>query len=180
MANPISVADAQTHLRLGTLDAAETIELERMISAATEQASAFCNQPFHTSQVVAYCDAFPESARTPLVIHTRTISTPVVSYYNTDGAEQTVTESRHITVGGRTKVYPSFSGQWPTDCIGEPGSVTVTATADVSDVPAAVQSAILLILGDLYENRETTIVGTSIAVSKTAQSLLTPYKTRAA
>ena len=179
MANPITVADAQTHLRLGTLDAAETVELERMIASATEHASAFCNQPFHTTDVVLNCDTLPVGTGA-LVVNTKVSETPVVTYHDSTHTEQTISGLRHVSRGGRTSVFPAFGAEWPSDCNNEPGSVTLTATADVSDVPPAVQSAILLILGDLYENRETTIVGTSIAVSKTAQSLLTPYKTRAA
>ena len=183
MANPITLADAQTHLRLGSLDAAETIELERMITAATEHASAFCNQPFGTADIVTYCDSFPAHAGAPLVVHTKTNSVPTVTYYDTEGTQQTATGLRSVPSGGRTKIYPAFSADWPTDCINEPGSVTLTATADVSDVPAAVQAAILLIVGDLYENREQSVTGQGIShvqMSLTAARLLTPYKTRLA
>lgn len=39
-------------------------------------------------------------------------------------------------------------------------------------VPADVQAAILLIIGDLYENREGVVVGTIVATNPTVQNLL--------
>ena len=39
-------------------------------------------------------------------------------------------------------------------------------------VPPDVQAAILLIIGDLYENREGIVVGTIVAVNPTVQNLL--------
>lgn len=39
-------------------------------------------------------------------------------------------------------------------------------------VPSDVQAAILLIIGDLYENREGVVTGISVAVNPTVQNLL--------
>jgi uncharacterized phiE125 gp8 family phage protein len=183
MANPITVADVQTHLRLGPLDAAETAEIERMIGAATEQAEAFCNQPFTDGTVEVVYDRLPATPRMGLVINTNTAGAPTVTYYDTANTEQTVASVRYVRRGGRTIVYPAFGGEWPSDCNNEVGSVTVTATTDVTAIPETVKAAILLIVGDLYENREQSVTGqgiTHVRMSLTAERLLTPYKTRAA
>ena len=43
-------------------------------------------------------------------------------------------------------------------------------------VPASVKAAILLLLGDLYANREGAIVGTIHTVNPTVERLLWPYR----
>jgi hypothetical protein len=44
------------------------------------------------------------------------------------------------------------------------------------DVPEDIQAAILLVLGDMYGNRETQVVGTSIAQSPTMINLVHFYR----
>ena len=48
MANPVTLAEVQQHLRLGTLDTAEQAEITLMVDAATEHAEAFCNRGFRS------------------------------------------------------------------------------------------------------------------------------------
>ena len=181
MVSPITVAEAQTHLRLGPLDSDETAELERIIEAATQHASAFCNQQFTDGSVTEYHDSFPSHPGQPVNINIKTAATPAVTYYDTSNNLQTATSIRHIVKGGRTSIYPAFGGDWPQDCNNEPGSVTVVGIPDTSEVPASVKSAILLYVGDIYENRENSVVGTiTSSIQLTAERLLTPYKTRAA
>ena len=183
MANPITVAEAQSHLRLGTLDADETLDLELMITTATEYASDFCNRPFYNKTVTVYCDSFPVSARGSLVVHTTPDTDPTVTYYDTDHTLQTLTSVRTVTIGGRTTLYPAFGASWPADCCNEPSNISIVSDTDTSAIPSAVKSAVLLLVGDLYENRENSVVGSGLVstpVVLTAEKLLYPYKTRIA
>lgn len=43
-------------------------------------------------------------------------------------------------------------------------------------VPEAVRQAIKMIVGDIYRNRESNIVGTIVAINPTVQLLLGPYR----
>lgn len=43
-------------------------------------------------------------------------------------------------------------------------------------VPASIRAALLLIVGDLYENREGVVVGTIVAVNPTVERLLHFYR----
>lgn len=43
-------------------------------------------------------------------------------------------------------------------------------------VPASVRAALLLVIGDLYENREGVVVGTIVAVNPTVERLLHFYR----
>lgn len=54
----------------------------------------------------------------------------------------------------------------------------VTGYADAAAVPAAIKAALLLMIGDLYENRQTvtTLRTMAIPMSATVERLLTPYR----
>lgn len=51
------------------------------------------------------------------------------------------------------------------------------AAGSVVPVPGGVRAALLLIVGDLYENREGQITGVSRAENPTVMCLLSPYRT---
>lgn len=184
MANPVTLAEVQQHLRLGTLDANEQAEITMMITTATELAESFCNRAWRSGSSTALFDGFPASETDALIINGDVQSVDSIGYYDTDHASTSYTTFRFINVSGRTKIYPSFGTEWPTDSNDLPGNITVSFTAgDEGSVPSSVKSAILLMVGDLYENRENTPIDqgiTSVQMSMTAERLLFPYKTRIA
>ena len=184
MANPVTLAEVQQHLRLGTLDAAEQAEVEMMISAATEVAGSFCNRPWKSVSKTEYFDSFPSSTSGYLLVHGDIQSITDLRYYSTEHVEAPFIHYRFINTAGRTKVYPAFGHSWPTNSSGLPASISLTYIGgDEANVPSSVKSAILLMVGDLYENRENTTIDagiSSVRMSVTSEKLLTPYKTRIA
>lgn len=183
MADPVTLAEVQTHLRLGTLDAAEQAELTAMISAATEYAENFCNRSFRSGTQTQLFGSFPTIETDPLVILGNAASV-TIQYYDTTNTLVDFTDYRVIPDGGRSLVFPAFGSQWPSDGNGLPYSIVLTYTTTVgSSVPASVKHAVLLLVGDMYENRENSVTGqgvTHVKMSLTAERLLTPYKTRLA
>lgn len=91
----------------------------------------------------------------------------VVSIKVTDayGVEEELAEDGYRLVGG--VVLPPINGAFPA----APGGVRVRWTAGYAGTPSAIQAAVLLIVGDLYKNRE--FVPT---VSNTVENLLRPYR----
>lgn len=181
MANPISVAEVAQHLRLGTLDADETTELTTLITTATEYAESFCNRPWRTLPKTELFSEFPSDCFT---FAGDVQSVEQLSYYDTNHILTHYHTTRVASIGGRSYVYPAFGATWPTDSNGEAYSISIDYTTGRNDaVPSSVKSAILLLVGDLYENRENSVTGqgvTHVKMSLTAERLLTPYKTRAA
>jgi len=184
MANPVTLAEVQQHLRLGTLDTAEQAEINTMIDAATEHAEAFCNRGFRSGTKTEQYDAFPSSESQPFVLFADAQSVSTVSYYDTENVQQTYGTTRLINRGGRSYVYPAFGAEWPTDSNELPYNITVTfVDVDEASVPASVKQAIMLLIGDMYENRENSVTGqgvTHVKMTLTAERLLTPFKTRLA
>ena len=183
MANPITLAQVHSHLRLGTLDAAEQAELTIMITAATEMAESYCNRSWRSGTKAVLFTRFPSSETKELAITDDVQSVTSIGYFDSSNVASTFTDFRVVNVGGRSDIYPSFGKYWPSDSNELPYNITVTTVVgDEASVPSSVKSAILLMVADLYENRENDVVGTIVSktTSMTSKLLLHPYKTRIA
>jgi hypothetical protein len=110
-----------------------------------------------------------------------------IAYVDTAGANQTLDVSTAILVDTASlpgRIVPVYGTSWPlTRC--QPNAVTITYTAGyggASEVPVAIKQAMLLVIGDLYRNRESQLVGAGITVSENpaAKALLGPYLYREA
>ncbi len=114
--------------------------------------------------------------RLPLTPVTGIVS---VKYMDPNGAEQTLPADQYSLVGSSlVSLLPGLS--WPsTQPIRE--AVRIQYDAGYAALPPPVRAAMLLMLGDLYRNRETTGIGkgeqTAIAMSVTVEALLAPYRT---
>lgn len=192
IALPLTVEDALEHLRLGgTADPAEYLEVERMLNAAVQVASDWTNRAWVVETRTASFDCFPVAPayqKACLYLDGGVVDSIVsLTYYDTDYVQQTLDPSayRLVTGRGRGKVYPAMGEEWPTDSAEyEPEQITVTYTVGSGVVPAPVVSAILLILGSLYEYREDGVIDNAgLALVKApiaALDLLRPYKLRIA
>lgn len=71
----------------------------------------------------------------------------------------------------------AWAQTWPAMARG-PETIRVRCLAGYEDVPAPIVSAILLMIGDLYRNRETTAerAAVSVPMSTTVENLLAPYR----
>lgn len=79
-----------------------------------------------------------------------------VEYVDIDGATQTLVGFREFGVASVNSsgfILPAFDTEWPSTR-DEPEAVRITFTAGYSTVPKPVKHAILLLVGQWYENRE--------------------------
>ena len=190
MAAPVTVAEAVTHLRLGSVTTEESAELQVMIDTAYEWAESFCNRSFVAGTKTKTFDDFPpiRTARKQqgLALCGGVVSgITSVTYYDSDFVQQTLAADQYrLVVGsGRSQIYPAMGGDWPTDVASEAGHISVAySVGDDANVPSSVKSAILLILGSLYENREQGVIDTAglatVKAPVAAEHLLFPYKLR--
>ena len=122
-------------------------------------------------------DAEIELPRPPLV------SVSSITYLDTANTSQTLSSS-HYTVDSHNepgRIVPSYNSIWP-EVLDHVNAITVTYVAGygatAADVPQAIKQAILLCVGDLYEQREMTITGTIVNVLPTVRALLNPFQWR--
>ena len=86
------------------------------------------------------------------------ISITSIAYTDVNGDSQTVTASEYTADATSTpgNVHPAFGESWPSTR-NIPNAVVITyiaGFANAAAVPPAIRSAIMLIGGELYENRE--------------------------
>lgn len=185
---PVTLEDAKLHLRVDHDD--EDGLITQYLAAATEWAEDFQGRAYVTRTYQLTMSRFPKTRpiylpRPPLQ------SVTSISYYDRSDAEQTVDASDYyVDLGSVPARVVLKSGSWPS-VANRPDAVTVTYVAGYGDledgdgdggenpIPGAVRSAILLITGHLYENRESVTIGTgpTFNVPQGPQYLLSPQRT---
>lgn len=99
-----------------------------------------------------------------------------IEYTDTAGAEQTLPGDQYrLTAGGA--LDRTYGASWPS-ARAQADAVCITYQAGYETLPAPIQAALLLMIGDLYANRETTVAGAASAVPMTpsVRALLAPFR----
>ncbi len=104
-----------------------------------------------------------------------------IKYLDLQGAEQLVSSSIYnVDTGGTSGGTVELKdGQvWPSIVTQRQDAVRVRFTCgygERSDVPAPILSAALLIVGALYETRESSVIGKSVVDNPSVKMLINPY-----
>jgi uncharacterized phiE125 gp8 family phage protein len=183
-AEPLTTAEAKTHLRVDTAD--DDTYIGALILAARQQAESITRRALITQTWKYYLaqfpintpGQFPNAIELPLA-PLQTVTS--IKYTDNDGAEQTVDSGDYdvdinIEPG---RIIPSFGNVWPSTRY-QANSVVVeykTGYGNAStDIPAQLIHAIKLLIGHWYENRESVVTGTQVnEVPDTVQYLLDRY-----
>ena len=166
---PVSVEEVKDHLRVYGDD--EDILIGGLITAAREHVErVICNRALITQTWDLYLDAFPASGC--LIIPMPPLqSVTSVKYTPDGGSEQTFSDSNYIvdTVNEPGKIVLTSSASWPNDVLQPVNGVVVRFVAGYGDEPTDVserfKQAIKLLVGDMYENREDSVIGAGISVT---------------
>lgn len=174
-ADPITLAEAKAHVR--AIGSSQDTLIAGFVAAAHDHCVRAIGYPVVTTSMRATLDYFPCLITLPgPSIDPDTV---VVLYDDADGAEQTLDPAEYrVSAAGRSaRITAAPGASWPTtaDHIGAV-RVTYDIGRDPADVSASLKSAMLLIIGDLYENRESQIVGATVAENATVDSLLQPHR----
>ena len=144
---PITVAEAKAKLNLSAADDTHDAEIQRAITAATEQVEQDTGIAAITQTFVEYRNEFCGDA---IQLHRRPVqSITSVTYANDDGT-QTLATSVYGFDQPRRQVYLKSGQTWPST-IDEQNAVAVTFVAGfglvADNVPRLIQEAILLQVG---------------------------------
>lgn len=161
---PVTLAEAKAHLRI-THTADDTM-LGAMITAAREAVEMNTGRALAAAEYRwASEDEIDYTMRLPLW---PVDAVSEVSYAGADGARVTMDAADYtVDVDRATLALTPPSGG---------SNLSVTFTVAPTNIPAPLKAAILLLIGDLYENAEATIVGVSVAANPAADRLLYPYR----
>lgn len=172
---PVTLTEAKLHLRADS-DTADDTLITALIQAAREHVEAVCERALMPQTWTERRFGFPDV----LTLRGGAVSAVVsVKYVDADGAQQTLDPTTYLAdlTTEPATVSPVYGTQWPV-ARQQVGAVSVEYTvgyADAASVPAALKAAILLIVGDLYANREAKVDAKMIE-NRAVSRLLFPYK----
>lgn len=175
---PLSVAEAKSHLNVE--HASDDAYIGALVLAARQWVEEYTGRALITQTWTRKLDRFPASGEIVLP-RPNLQSVSSITYLDTDGAEQTLAADQFDVQKDELpgRVTRGYGDSWPSTQ-GVPNAVTVTYTAGygaaASDVPGPIVSAIRLIVGDMYANREERVVGTVVARLNAVDALLGPYR----
>lgn len=175
---PISLTDAKAHLYvfhndddalIGALVVAARADAERRLGRA------LINQTWELS-----LDAFPDEIELP---YPPLVSVTSIKYLDSNGVDQVLDPSQYLVDADSAPgaVVPAYGASWP-PIRAQRNTVRARYVAgygaDGTSVPAPIKQWILLRIGALYENRESSVSGQAIqdAPRGFADALLDSYR----
>lgn len=199
---PLTVPEIKAHLRidfsdddeyLGALISAVRWKFERTYRRAIVQQTLilgldFFGMPSRTRDIMYPVTFWPSMGYQFPINSIIELRPPVqsitsVKYYDPSGALQTLaTNVYQLDLSQEpNRIFPVLGKVWPS-IASIPGAVQITFIAgptDISLIPEDQKLAMKLCVGDFYENREDTVIGTRLVALQLpdgVQKLMAPYK----
>lgn len=155
--------------------------VQALIRAAREWVEHYTGRALITQTWSLWLDAVPTGTEVVLPYGSLQ-SVAQITYVDPDGLTQTWDAANYVvaSAGIRGRVVLANGASWPSTAV-RPECLRIQFTCGYgpawNSVPSAVQQAMLLLIGNWYENREATISGTIIAdVPMGVEALLAPYR----
>lgn len=173
---PVSTADAQTHLRI----TGEDSYISGLVKAARQQVETYLNRALITQTWDIYFDQWQHTLRLP---YSPVASVTHVKYYDLEGSEQTLASNLYYFINSAepAEIVKKYNVSYPDLEYGRPGAIVVRQVcgygATGASVPQPIIHAIKLLVTDMYEQRSNYIVGTNAQrIPGYLISLLHPYR----
>lgn len=173
-----TTAQAKQHLKIDTT--ADDTYIDNLITAATESCQIYTNRYFITTTVTQYSDSWKEVAslyKSPVQELTH------IKYYNSSDVLTTWEATEYIldAVSEPARIAVAVDYSFPNLSTRELNRVEVKYKVGygdaASDVPDGIKQAVLLCIGNWYENRQSVITGrTATELPLSSQYLLNQYK----
>ena len=172
-----TTADAKEFLKVDTT--ADDTLIDNLIKAATQSCEEYTNQYFMDTLVTQYSDNWLEVYR---LYKSPVSSITHIKYYDSNDSLQTLASANYILddASKPARIGLAVDATLPTlaDRI---NAVEVKYTVGYgtasTDVPEAIRQAVLITIGNFYENRQSVITGrTATELPLSSQYLLNQYK----
>jgi uncharacterized phiE125 gp8 family phage protein len=171
---PVTLEDAKSHLRVDVVDDDGLILTQ--LQAATSWVEEYTGRQLVTATWQLTVDGFGSG---PIILpRPPAITVTSITYTKPDETTATVPAADYILDNqdalDRHRIILADSASWPTDTR-DYSAVRVLYTAgygNAAAVPEVFKTAVLLMVGEMYENRESIIVGTIFAQLPTLEKLL--------
>lgn len=181
-AEPVTTAEAKTHMRIDIAD--EDAYIDTLITAARVYGEQYTHRAFITQTITYVTDSFPTGGDPIALPMPDLLTVTSLKYYDTDETQQTWNASNYVVndyeLPGQVELATDIL--WP-DITTRFDAVEVIYTAGygatAADVPSDIKHAIKLLVAHWHENRESVVLtGTPKEVPVTVDALLAPYRYR--
>ncbi|MDB2704909.1 head-tail connector protein [Pseudomonadota bacterium] len=171
---PITLAEAKIHLHVDHEDEDDLIS--KSIKVARKYIEQIINRPLITQSQTYYAECF--DAEISLKANLKSVAS--INYIDANGVNQLLDPERYYvdTVADIGVVVPAYGSAWPSARY-ERNSVKIEFVAGyglADDVPEPIGQAILLMVGDMFENRTESIIGVTVNKLNSVDSLLSTYR----
>lgn len=170
---PVTESEAKLHCRVdhSTEDAIFT----RLIEVARNQCEAISGRAFVTRTYTAMLDRWPESVFELPYPPLASISS--IKYYDDAGSAAATVNSANYYVDTNSepgRVALVSGADWPSTTLRDINGVEIIYTAgygNAAAVPDQYKQAMLLLIGHLYENRESVVVQQGVSMAQVPQAV---------
>ena len=173
---PVSLSEVKQHLRIVD-DINQDIYLHDLIAVAREQVEMITWRKLGSQTWYGYLDDWPSASYIEFPFGNLT-SVTAIKYTDVDGDESTWSSAEYI-VGtdyqkGRVTLADGYT--WPNETLYSSNPIEIEFICGVVTIPAQVKHAMKLIISELFENRETSIVGVSFQEMEMVNNLLSNFR----
>lgn len=184
---PVSVAECKAHVRVPSAQTHDDTYIAANLAAAVQRLdghAGILGRCLVTQTWKQTFDGWPASGILRLPFPNVDADSVVLTYLDTLADEQVVPDTQYEVIEDALGVYLRLRDAFTSPSLEDDRAAPVwvefdAGYGDAADVPAPIKAAILLMVGDLYENREDTVVGTSLDVRplpRGVDALLAPYR----
>jgi uncharacterized phiE125 gp8 family phage protein len=155
---PISAADVAEYIRVDDL-AEDQLLLDGMITAARQYLEQYLSRPIATQTLEEALTGWAD----PIVLDSSLQSVTSIKYLDLNGVEQTLASNQYLvdTYSEPAQITPAYNVEFP-ELYAVPNNVKIRYVAgytsggspDLNPMPKPLRFAMMLIIGDLYANRE--------------------------
>lgn len=169
---PVTLTEVKDHLRVDTTD--DDALISALIVAARQWAEEYTGRQFMAATWDWMLDALGGTLYAPMPPLQSVTS---IKYLDTTGVEQTLASStyRVDAVSEPGRIALDYGQVWPST-YPVVNAVTVRFVAGYTTVPEPIRQAVLILVGELYEQRQDSASYQVNAVPFGVRALLAPYK----
>ena len=174
---PVSLTEAKSHLKVDT--SADDTYITSIIKASTQLSEEYTNRFFIDTVIEQTCSDF---AQLETLFKSKVSAVTHVKYYDSDNSLQTLSSTIYNTQLqyepsqiqlADNQSFPSFTKR--NDAV--VARYTVGYGSAASDVPEVIKQAILLTIGNFYQNRNSVVIGRiATELPQSTKWLLDTYK----
>jgi uncharacterized phiE125 gp8 family phage protein len=174
---PVSLARARAHLRIDWADEDELVFA--YLRAAVDAIERHIGRALSRQAFTDRAPRFPNAGERLTLLRDPVTEITAVTYVDGDGAVQTLDAADYRSIEGEPwSIIAPLAGSFPsTEEREDAVRVAYVAGYDAGACPPSLQSAVLLLLGHLYQNREAVNVGNIVtAMPMAVQFLCEPFR----